>query len=543
MKFSIKDKLTDFKLMIKKIFTKYPITLIIIYTVTLFTALLMNTDLFQEEWIEKLLMYCGIWVPGVFFAENLFEKGNKRFSLYILTGIISFLFVHFAFAYNNDQVVERWLSSYLLTLILGNLFLLLKKSGKDFSEYVLKVTINLSKTGLVYGILALGVALIFWVFSALIWKGASEYIENIEVLILGFFYSTIFINAFININEDVNKFFKNLIKYVLMPIIIITFAIIYLYIIKIFVLRDIPKNQIFRITTALFIFGGFIWTVMNYFKEEGAMYIISTKLPIIFSPFIFLQIYVLGIRISKNGITPTRYAGIVFIVFEICYIICYIFKNKKIKNMIILANVLLIISILVPKINAFDVSDYSQIKNLKVFSQKAELTDEDKTMISGAYYYLEDTKYGKEYIKNNLSNEQKEKIKELKSSKYNNYRNAANYIRLENDNKVNVEGYNYLFKINASDYNDENIDNAFSKVTFKNNSNKVETVDISNKMKEYINIYEQKKEKALQDYFKENNEIYINQNKKIIIEFLSMSYNDLDKMVESYTINAYLLER
>ena len=406
MKVNIKEKIANFKLMLKKLFEKYPLTLTLIYTVSFLFAILMDTDLMDEEWIQKLFMFGTIWGISTFFAENVFEKGKKRIGLYVLTAIISYVFIHFAFINKYEDTVIKWLVCYISTMCAISLHSIIKKSEKDFPEYLLKVAINIAKSSFVYGILAIGVASILWVFDVLILDVTSKYIDNIEILIVGFFYSTKIIYSFINLDDDVNKFFKNLIKYVLMPLIITAFVIIYLYIIKIFALRDIPKNQIFRIATALFIVGGFIWTVMNYFKEEGLMYKISTKLPLIFSPFILLQIYTLGIRISKNGITPIRYAGIVFIIFEALYILCYVLKNKKIQNLIIIADALLIISVLVPIVNAFDVSIYSQIKNLNIYSQKSELTDEDKEKISGAYYYLQYTEKGKKYIKDNLNKEQ-----------------------------------------------------------------------------------------------------------------------------------------
>ena len=546
MKFKIKDKFTNFKLMLKKLFEKYPLTLTLIYIVSFLFAILMDTDLMDEEWIQKLFMFGTIWGVGTFFAENVFEKGKKRIGLYVLTAIISYVFIHFAFINKYEDTVIKWLVCYISTMCAISIYSIIKKSEKDFPEYLLKVAINIAKSSFVYGILAIGVASILWVFDVLILDVTSKYIDNIEILIVGFFYSTKIIYSFINLDDDVNKFFKNLIKYVLMPLIITAFVIIYLYIIKIFVLRDIPKNQIYRIATALFIVGGFIWTVMNYFKEEGLMYKISTKLPLIFSPFILLQIYTLGIRISKNGITPIRYAGIVFIIFEVLYILYYIFKNKKIQNLIIIADALLIISVLVPIVNAFDVSIYSQIKNLNIYSQKSELTDEDKEKISGAYYYLQYTEKGKKYIKDNLNKEQINTITNYKQTKgyygYKNYKSL--YLNNNNYDKLEIKGYNYISKIETSSYSrnqEQSLEKAFSNIEFKTKSNKIKT-NIYPKIKEFIEKKEVLSENEMNNYFDNNNEIIINQNQKLIIYYLSINYDEND-LVDNYNINAYLLEK
>ena len=544
MKFSIKEKFLSFKELIKRLFEKFPLTLAVTYTLTTIFGLLLYSDLMDEEWFEKLIMFGFIWVPGVFFAENAFDKGKKRISVYILTGLISLIFVQLMSINEIDETIVKWLGCYLATLILGTIFIIIKKLKKEFSEYVLKIGINIIKTSFVYGIIATGIALIFSVFYFLIWKVSFKYLLNIEIFIFGFFYCSMFINAVTNTDIEVNAFFEKLVKYVLMPLLIITMSIIYLYIIKILILREIPKNIIFRITASLFVAGGLIWTCMNYFKEEGALYKFSTKLPIIFSPFILLQIYTLGIRISKNGITPLRYAGIVFIIFEVCYILCYMFKNKKIQYLILFADALLIISIIIPGINAFDISDYSQIKKLELYSQKSELTDEDKEKISGAYYYLQYTEKGKKYIKDNLNKEQINDIKNLKTSKNNSIRNNYEYINLQNNNKLYVFGYKTATKISASQYTEENIKKAFSEVNFKDDEYKnILKVDLTEKLQEYINIYKAKDEDELERFFKTNNEIRVNENQKIIISTIAFRIDPTEEKINYYSIDAYLLEK
>lgn len=556
MKFNIKDKITNFNLMLKKLFEIYPLTLTLIYIVSFLFAIFMDTDLMDEEWIQKLFMFGTIWGVGTFFAENVFEKGKKRIGLYILTAIISYVFIHFVFINKYEDTIIKWLVCYIATMCAISLYSIIKKSEKDFSEYVLKVAINIAKSSFIYGILAIGIAAILWIFDVLILDVTSKYIDNIEILIVGFFYSTKIIYSLINLDEDVNRFFKNLIKYVLMPLLIIAFAIIYMYIFKILVLRDIPKNQIFRIATALFIVGGFIWTVMNYFKEEGLMYKISTKLPMIFSPFILLQIYTLGIRISKNGITPLRYAGIVFIIFEVCYILCYMFKNKKIQYLILFADAFLIISILIPGINAFDVSDFSQINNLKLYSQKSELTDEDKIKINGAYNYLKYTTKGKDYINKNLNKNQIDEINNYKKYNYNTYDyigsdyNNYDYIRLQTNQEININGYNKLIEIQEANYEKGTIEKVFSNVKLNNKLQLITVVDLTSKIKEYKMIYDKfnnsqlvNKENELNSYFKNHNEIIINENNKLIIKNLSINYNKSTEEIVSYSIEGYLLEK
>ena len=57
MKVNIKEKITNFKLMLKKLFEKYPLTLILIYLVTFIWAFFMDTDFVREEWFQKMILF------------------------------------------------------------------------------------------------------------------------------------------------------------------------------------------------------------------------------------------------------------------------------------------------------------------------------------------------------------------------------------------------------------------------------------------------------------------------------------------------------
>ena len=165
MKVNIKEKITNFKLMLKKLFEKYPLTLILIYLVTFIWAIFMDTDFMRKEWFQKILMFAIIWAPGSFFAENFLEKGKKRIGTYVVAAGISYIFVHFVFFDKFEDMLIKWLVCYISSLVAGSAFLIIKKSEKDFSEYVLKVAINVVKASFVYGIIALGIAMILWIFD------------------------------------------------------------------------------------------------------------------------------------------------------------------------------------------------------------------------------------------------------------------------------------------------------------------------------------------------------------------------------------------
>ena len=136
MKFNLKNKFINFKEMLKKLFEKYPLTLILIYFITLILARFIDTSFMNKEWFQKILMFAIVWMPGAFFAENFLEKGKKRIGTYAITAIISYLFVYFA---NEDESIDlfiiiKWLVCYISSLVAGSLFLIIKNRKRIFQN-------------------------------------------------------------------------------------------------------------------------------------------------------------------------------------------------------------------------------------------------------------------------------------------------------------------------------------------------------------------------------------------------------------------------
>lgn len=545
----IKEKLKSIFQISKKSFEKFPVTIITILLFSAFSAIVIDTELIKEEVWQNIMFFVLYFASGTLFIESLFhEKDKKKIVLYAISAVISIVLV----TMQNNEFINNvlWKISicYVLTLWILSVYFLFRKSNRAFKEYILKVFVNIIKTSIIYGILSIGIAIVSSIFVYLIWeKLGYTLVLRLEIILLGFYYIPKLIYCLVDVKEEVDALFKGLIKYVLTSLVIISFIIIYMYIIKILIFRDMPKNQIFRILSALFIVGMPIWTMMQYFKDESFLYKVSLKLPIAFIPFIFLQIYTIGIRIADNGITPLRYVCIALILFEIAYILIYILKKEKLEILLLVFNAIIIISLIVPGINMFKISDISQAQNLKIYIKKSDYTDEDKDKIYGAYIYLNNSENGEKYINEILNDEDIEKIKSFKVSKVNTYNSEiVKYIQShKNDDKIEVTGYSNLYFITASNRsNNSNIENTFNNVELQyQNSDETINADLSGKFEKYIKTYIDLGDNELDEYFKNHNEIEIDNDKKLIIKSFYLNYNQEAKLVKNYSIKGYLLEK
>lgn len=545
----IKEKLKSTFQIIKKVFEKNPVTIISILLFSAFTAIAMDTELVVDEWWQNIILFTLYFVSGTFLVEAFFDKNTlKKIISCIISAIIAIVFV---VLHNHALEIENMLWKiavcYVLTLWILSIYFRFKKTKKDFIEYCIKVSVNMLKTSIIYGVLATGIAIVSSIFVYLIWEEIGyTLIARLQIILLGFYYIPKLIYCLTDVEGEVNIFFKGLIKYVLTGLVMISFVIIYMYMIKILILRDIPKNQIFRILSALFIVGMPIWTMTQYFKDETLWYKISLKLPVAFIPFILLQIYTIGIRIADNGFTPLRYLCVALVVFEIIYSLIYILKKEKIEILLLIFNAIVIVSLIVPGINMFKISDVSQAQNLKIFKNKSDYTEEEKEKIYGAYRYLKYSEKGEEYINQILDEEDIEEIKTFHPSKTNKNNLEFKYINAStNYKRIDVKEYCNLYFINSSSRsNNTSLEDTFKKVELKyEDSTDTIEADLLEEFKEYVNTYIDSGKEELDEYFDAHHEIEIDDSKKLMIKSFYLNYNPDSKVVRNYSVKGYLLKK
>lgn len=551
----LKEKIVGVLQTFKKSIGKFPLTIISAIVLTVIYTICLDNYSIETTTLTNISLFIVIFASSTFLIETVLEtKIKKKIIYYIIAAIWATVLTY---AVNIEEgllgmsntiflfKIERFIICYLIATIVLAIYYNYKSLNKTFEQYVTSTFVTIFKTSLIYGILAIGIAMITAVFVYLILDGESYIlVARMEILLFGVYYIPTVLYSFYDQEEEIGKFAKIVIKYVLGTLVIVAFAIIYMYIIKIIFLRDIPSNLIFRILSALFIIGLPVWTMILSFKENTTLDKINRKLPLLFIPFIILQIYSIGTRILSNGITELRYLCLMLIIFEIVYIIIYLTKKEKVSRILLVFLALTVISTIAPYINMFTISNLSQYNNLKIYKQKTEYSEEEKTKIYGAYNYLRHSSIeGKKYIENYLTKDDEELIKKLKNSGTKKSDNGKNIYVDKDINYIEVEGYKKVYKIDSYSYNSskENItiDETFSNIEINTQeSNYSIEANILPLINEYVNH-----ENEMNNYSEENNELKLDENKKIILERLILEYDDTTKNVSYYNMSGYLLEK
>ena len=464
---------------------QYMATNIVIIIATLvFTFANFNA---WSKFLTSFAIIAVIAAINFFVAESYFKKKSARIYSYIIGFAIAGIFERFVHYNAFGTSIYRILMGYSIVAFLIGLFKVIKNSGLELSKYCTRAFKNLFGTGVIYGILVVGFILIMTIAISLLTSGRNyEPVMRAQIAIFGLFLVPATLLSITNTEGESSKFIEAVISFVLLPLTALATIIIYIYMLKILVLRQIPQNSIYRIIAGLFVVAFPVWVMTYEYKQKNKFVEVFSKImPIAFIPLIGLQVYSIGARIGENGITPVRYMGVMFIIFEIIAIVLSIVnKRKYLTNAVLVAAVLMAISTILPVVNMEEISNYNQASRLKNAWREGEsftsLSSEEKATASSAYRYLLIQENSEKYLPKYLDKEElTEKLIEHYSpygdegETYDEKRTTYKRVNYQypDDGVITVEGYNRIKKFKVYEYNinEENLESVSLYDTFNIN--------------------------------------------------------------------------
>lgn len=343
-----KQLLENQKNSIKDIFlNRYPLTLCVAIICCIFFVILDICEYDSRHdglWGEYILNFLLIYSLGTLFAETVW-KGNRdtekeqqkkvyginvRIISYVLLAAISFIWVVLGynreiFSGKGEELFGRASIFYVILFAGLSLYWMIKNSGLTLHKYLVSMVFGLIKVFAVILALNIGLILLLELFDTLIidikeWR----FLQNFEVLLTGFVYLPYALICMTDVKEEKSRFVRAFVLYLLMPLVLAGVAIIYLYMIRILFDAEIPSNEIFPICAWLFAIGVPVWTMAYAFvsdSRQGIYAKIVKYMKFIYAPFLLLEGYALGVRLFAHGLTGPRYAAVIFMLFQIIYIL------------------------------------------------------------------------------------------------------------------------------------------------------------------------------------------------------------------------------
>ncbi len=553
---------------IYEVFKDYPATMIAIIAAAFLGAVLAGDNMIADDYEEEVVRIIGFFLIFSFQAimyEEVFKNRLKiRIAGYALSSVISFVSVYILsyedeilFGTSADTVKEisaRILFVYGVVMTGCAVYHMFKRLEEDFEVYCTKAFLELLKASVVYGLFAIGLGIIVFIFNELIYD-TDDFVWQLELFLAGGIYTPMCIKAISSKNERAGKFARLCITYVLFPMLLIALAIIYIYIVKIFVTDTVPSNRVFDILAFLFSIGMPVWTMLHALldktgqneteKQSKGFLKVALFIPYAFIPFIILQCWSIGIRIKDYGFTTSRYSAVVLIIAEIIYFILYAIhhrgKKQAISWMLFALMAISFLAVIMPGISYDDVVIRSQTKRIEKMIDNKNLTDKEKSAIKSAYRAIDRVGYkGENALNKRFSKAQIDEIKEY--SDYNDWHSDRIYPYYSNSHvSIDISEYSRLTSASSTDNRSGLSTYEYEIMTINTDKERqLYKVDIS-KIIEWIDANGEKGSRDLDLTGREK--IRIDDRRDFFITRLNMTYDLETKEAQYVSLDGYILER
>ena len=475
-------------------------------------------DIFDADILKLLYIFLFLMTPCFLSAEvghfSVKETEIKKIVPYLLSFIFSSVLsasFSFLFVFKSDEsikksgslyatytIITRLVIVYVVFAVAFSIYRMYKDSGLSLEKYSVRAFLGMVKACFLFGVIAVGSLCLIFAFNELLFR--INITVLIQLILVGVVLFPGVVIGLSKVGEEMGKFSKVLMGYVLPAIVAIACLIVYIYIIKIIVVRKMPSNEAFSIMTGIFVTGLFIWTTAQG-CTEGKLHRYLLFFPIVFSPFIVIQIISLSMRIRQYGVTNSRYLGILLVAFEIIYVGYYAFLRLQKRGIdgffFVMLAAPFVVYYLIPGINSYSVITASQSKVIERYfdaKQRGEETEDFRSAKSALYSIktqgsIEGQRYV-EKLKNKYSRELIESINTIGYEvDYEDTKTTNIYSSISNP-VVSIEGYKYLKNANVSIYDGETDPSKVPVYEHYDRDELLGTVDIKDMVDELIKLEE-----------------------------------------------------
>ena len=374
----IKENVKKLLLHFKSGFERFPITIILAFLHFITGIYIAEVRSFQsDEFVEvNLLLFGSIFITAMF--EMLYEKYFYKQNRWLVRGIYSAItFVISIIFFVEYLRTNDYYNIYYFTLIPISivLFLLIpilkKKENKE--KYLQSVFSNFVITGIFAGVLWIGVEIILTTVNYLFFYSGDSLFFRLTTYSFWFitevFGASLFLSLLKKPDDNLENYefpfiFNLLIKFVIIPLIIIYTGVLYIYMMKVLISMHLPKGLISHLVLWYTAFSVAVMILITPFTQKDKFFENFKKyFPYFSIPLIFASLFAVFQRTYQYGITENRYYVLISIFWLFFCMILYI-RKMNITGIFISLIVCLVISVYSP-LSAKNVSNFSQSQRLK----------------------------------------------------------------------------------------------------------------------------------------------------------------------------------
>ena len=374
----IKENVKKLLLHFKSGFERFPVTIILVFMHFITGIYIAEVRNFQsDEFIEiNFLLFGSIFITAMFemLYEKYFYKKNRwlvRGVYSVITFVVSIIFF-VEYLRTNDYYNVYFFTLIPISMVLFLLIPILRK--KDNREkYLQSVFSNFVTTGIFAAVLWIGIEIILATVNYLFFYSGDSLFFRLTTYSFWFitevFGASLFLSLLKKPDDNLENYefpfiFNLLIKFAIIPLIIIYTGVLYIYMARVIISMHLPKGLISHLVLWYTAFSVFIMILITPFTQKDKFFENFKKyFPYFSIPLIFASLFAVFQRTYQYGITENRYYVLISIFWLLFCMISYI-RNMNVTGVFISLIICFIISVYTP-LSAKNVSNFSQSQRLK----------------------------------------------------------------------------------------------------------------------------------------------------------------------------------
>ena len=374
----IKENVRKLLLHFKSGFERFPITIILAFLHFITGIYIAEVRSFQsDEFVEvNLLLFGSIFITAM--CEMLYEKYFYKQNRWLVRGIYSVItfavsiIVFVEYLRTNDYYNIYYFTLIPITIVLFLLIPILKKK-ENKEKYLQSVFSNFVITGIFVAVLWIGIEIILTTVNYLFFNSGDSLFFRLTTYSFWFitevFGASLFLSLLKKPDDNLENYefpfiFNLLIKFVIIPLIIIYTGVLYIYMTKVLISMHLPKGLISHLVLWYTAFSVAVMILITPFIQKDKFFENFKKyFPYFSIPLIFASLFAVFQRTYQYGITENRYYVLISIFWLLFCMILYI-RKMNITGIFISLIACLVISVYTP-LSAKNVSNFSQSQRLK----------------------------------------------------------------------------------------------------------------------------------------------------------------------------------
>ncbi|QCR24632.1 DUF4153 domain-containing protein [Pontibacter sp. SGAir0037] len=340
-------------------------------------------------YLDKLMLLGALGLVLFFVIELVVQRykfgGAKRW-LFLFLGIL-FLAVYYGLL---PKQVEgpQWLRFLMLSLVLhlaaSYVMFLNSKEENAFWQFNKALFLRLLTTVLYSAVLYIGVAIAVLALEKLFSVDVSQnFYFQLWLFMVGVFNTWFFLAGVpTNVQEleqehQYPKGLKVFTQFVLLPLVSLYLVILYLYFGKIIIQWQWPNGWVSVLVLCFSVAGILSLLLIHPVRQHEGNTWMRTFIKWFYRalfPLIILLLLAIWRRVSEYGITEPRYVVLVLALWLFCTALYFLFsKQKNIKFIPVTLSIVILTGAFGPAVNAFHISEWSQVKRLEYLLKQNNL--------------------------------------------------------------------------------------------------------------------------------------------------------------------------